>query len=55
MVAASEPGGAVGSGQQRVDLGGGEEADDGAIAASGRDGQHPADQLRRARVRAARA
>jgi hypothetical protein len=45
VVAASEPGGAVGSGQQRVDLDAGQEAHDGAIAASGRDAQHPTDLL----------
>ena len=53
VVAAAEPGGAVGRGQQGVDLGGGQEADDGAVAAFRWDRQYPADHARRVRVRAA--
>jgi hypothetical protein len=43
VVAAAEPGRAIGCGQQRVDLVGGEETDDGPVASLGRDRQHPAD------------
>ena len=43
VVAAAEPGGAVRGGEQRVDLVGGEVADDRPLAASGRDGQDLAD------------
>lgn len=44
-VAPAHPGGAVGSGQQRVDLGSGEERDELAVGALVRDGQHPLDEL----------
>jgi hypothetical protein len=44
VVATPEPGGPVGCSEQRVDLGGGEEADQRAVVAFGRDGQHPLNQ-----------
>jgi hypothetical protein len=43
VVAAGEPAVLARGGQQRVDLGGVQEADDGPVAAFGRDGQDPAD------------
>jgi hypothetical protein len=43
VVAAGEPAAAAGFGQDRVDLGGVQEAHDGPVAAFGRDGQDPAD------------
>ena len=44
MVAAADPGVAVGRGQQRVDLVVGEERHELSVGAFGRDGQHPLDQ-----------
>jgi hypothetical protein len=45
VVAAAEPGGAVGRGQQGVDLGGGEETHHGPVASFRWDRQYPADVL----------
>ena len=44
MVAAADPGVAVGRGEQRVDLVVGEEGHELSVDAFGRDGQHPLDQ-----------
>ena len=46
VVAAAEPGAAVRGGEQRVDLGLGEVADERAVVALGRDRQHPLDRAR---------
>jgi hypothetical protein len=44
VVASSGPGGAVGAGKQRLDLGGGEERDDSLVGAFGGDREHALDQ-----------